>query len=284
MGWSGPILTDSGGFQVFSLAHARTVTERGVSFRDDIDGTRRLLTPEQSIKIQEALGTDIAMAFDELIGLPAKREIVAAAMARTTRWAARSKRARRKRSMKLFGIVQGGVDTAMRQSHAQALTTIGFDGYAVGGLAVGESGREMLRTLDGTVPALPEAQPRYLMGVGQPHQIVAAVARGIDLFDCVLPTRNARHGQAYVWRRMLRRSDLTKPTSAFYSEVKISHARYRLDQRPLDPFCKCFTCTNYTRAYLRHLFQTHEPLGQRLATIHNLTFYLDLMRSLRRLI
>lgn len=284
MGWRGPILTDSGGFQVFSLAHARTVTERGVTFRDDITGTRHVLTPEQSIKIQETLGTDIAMAFDELIGLPAKPSIVAAAMARTTRWAERSLRAKKKKTMKLFGIVQGGTDKKLRQQHARELTALPFDGFAVGGLAVGESEKEMLQTLDWTVPLLPEDRPRYLMGVGKPHQIVAAVTRGIDMFDCVLPTRNARHGQLYVWRRKLRASDLTKPTSAFYTEMKIGQSRYRFDQRPLDPLCRCTTCTTYTRAYLRHLFQTHEPLGQRLATIHNLHFYLDLMRQLQRLI
>lgn len=284
MKWSGPLLTDSGGFQVFSLAHARKVTERGVSFRDDITGTRRLLTPELSIKIQETLGTDIAMVFDELIGLPTKPAAVRAAMARTTRWAVRSKKARQKRSMKLFGIVQGGVNRELRQEHAKALVKIGFDGYAIGGLAVGESEKEMLTTLDATVPELPEDKPRYLMGVGKPHQIVATVARGIDLFDCVLPTRNARHGQLYIWRRPLRQSDLTKTTAFFYSELKIGQSRFRLDQRPLDPLCRCFTCTTFTRAYLRHLFQTHEPLGQRLATIHNVTFYLDLMKQLRRLI
>lgn len=284
MRWSGPILTDSGGFQVFSLAHARKVTERGVSFRDDVDGQRRLLTPEQSIKIQEALGTDIAMAFDELIGLPAKPAVVLAAMARTTRWALRSKQAKIKRSMKLFGIVQGGTDKQLRQQHAEALVKIGFDGYAVGGLAVGEPEKEMYKVLDWTVPLLPTDKPRYLMGVGKPHQIVAAVARGIDMFDCVLPTRNARHGQLYIWKRPLRAGDLIKPTSSFYTEMKIGQSRYRLNQQPLDPLCKCFTCTTFTRSYLRHLFHTHEPLGQRLATIHNVSFYLELMRQLRSLI
>ncbi|MFH0951968.1 MAG: tRNA guanosine(34) transglycosylase Tgt [Patescibacteria group bacterium] len=284
MNWPGPILTDSGGFQVFSLAHARKVTNGGVVFKDDVEGKRRLLTPEKAVAIQETLGSDIAMALDDLVGYPAKTGELKKAVDLTTSWAERSKKARKKKSMKLFGIIQGGTNKVLRQQHAKEIVNIGFDGYAVGGLAVGEPPAKLFKVLDWVVPLLPHDKPRYLMGIGKPEQIVQAVNKGIDMFDCVIPTRNARHGLLYIWRKPFVKSILLRPTNSFYTELRIRQSRYARDMKPVDQSCCCYCCRNYSRAYLRHLLTTNEPLGQRLATIHNLKFYLDLMKKLRKLI
>lgn len=266
MSWSGPILTDSGGFQVFSLSALAKVTEEGVRFRSPEDGQHRLLTPEIAIQIQEALGVDVAMAFDECIEWPADRDRVQASTERTTRWLIRGLAAREHADRTaVFGIVQGGMYADRRAAHAQQLAALDLDGYAVGGLSVGEGRVERAEMIDASVPHLPADRVRYLMGVGQPCDIADAVARGIDLFDCVLPTRAGRHAQAYTWagRRNMR------------------NAAYSRDPRPLDPTCPCTTCSDFSRAYLRHLVKADEGLGGRLLTEHNLTFYQQLMARLR---
>ncbi len=266
MGWSRPILTDSGGFQVYSLAALRRVTDEGVSFRSHLDGSLHHLTPEGSIEIQDALGSDIVMAFDECVAYPADESAAAEAVRRTTAWARRCLAAPRSRPSLLFGIVQGGFSLPLRDRALEEIVPLGFDGYAIGGVSVGEPKDAMLRVIDHVVSRLPAAQPRYLMGVGTPSDLVDGVARGLDLFDCVMPTRHARTGWLFTSE----------------GRVSIKHARYAADDRPLDPACACSTCRRFSRAYLRHLFIANDPLAVRLHTIHNLTFYLGLMADMRR--
>jgi len=268
IGWDKPILTDSGGFQVFSLAERRKISEEGVSFASPVDGSRVFLSPEESMRIQRVLDSDIAMIFDECTPYPASEAQARESMELSLRWAERSRRAfdDLRNPNALFGIVQGGTYPALRARSAQRLIEIGFDGYAVGGLAVGEPEDERNRTLDETVPMLPLQRPRYLMGVGRPQDIVEAVRRGIDMFDCVMPTRNARNAHIFTRSGVLR----------------IRNAQYERDTRPIDPECACYTCrSGFSRAYLRHLDKCGEMLGPMLATIHNLHYYLDLMNGLR---
>ncbi|MCC6609656.1 MAG: tRNA guanosine(34) transglycosylase Tgt [Burkholderiales bacterium] len=268
MGWDRPILTDSGGFQVFSLGELRRITEEGVHFASPVDGDRLFLTPEESMRIQRILGADIVMVFDECTPHPASEGEAADSMRLSLRWAARSKRAHAGNANAVFGIVQGSLYEALRDESLAGLVDIGFDGYAIGGLSVGEPKADMLRVLRHTAPRLPADRPRYLMGVGTPEDILEAVANGIDMFDCVLPTRNARNGWLYTRR----------------GDVKIRNARYRSDTRPLDDACGCYACRNFTRAYLHHLQRANEILGARLNTIHNLHFYLGMMAELREAI
>jgi queuine tRNA-ribosyltransferase len=269
MAWPGPILTDSGGFQVMSLAKLREIGPRGVVFRSHLDGTRYELTPERSIEIQHLLDADITMALDECTPYPATPEAAKASMELSLDWAVRSKRAFVPRpGYALFGIVQGSVYPELRRHSAEALMALGFDGYAVGGLAVGEGQETMLRVLDMTVPLLPADRPRYLMGVGRPHDLVEAVRRGIDLFDCVLPTRSGRTAQAFTRR----------------GTVNLRNARHLDDPRPLDAECGCTACTRFSRAYLHHLARAGEILGAMLLTEHNLRYYGDLMAGLRQAI
>jgi len=266
MAWDGPILTDSGGFQVFSLAHLRTVDDDGVSFASHLDGSLQRLTPERAIAIQEALGSDIAMALDQLVDPAAPPAEVDAAMERTHRWAERCLAARRRPDQALFGIVQGGVDAEMRRRSAAAIAGMPFDGLAIGGLSVGESKAQMASTLEVLHDALGnDPRVRYLMGVGSPPDFFVAVERGIDLFDCVLPTRVARNGQ--LW------------TSS--GKLNLRNARFLDDPAPVDTVCRCETCTNHSRAYLAHLFRADELLAYRLASVHNVTYTLDLMRRMR---
>jgi len=265
MHWEGPILTDSGGFQVFSLGELRKVTEDGVRFKSPVDGSPVLLGPEISMAVQRALGSDIVMIFDECTPYPASAQEARASMELSLRWAGRSKAAHGDNSAALFGIVQGGMYGDLRAASLEGLLAIGFDGYAVGGLSVGESEAERLRVLDFLSERLPANRPRYLMGVGTPADIVEAVRRGIDMFDCVMPTRNARNGHLFT----------------HCGVVKIRNARHKSDEGPLDPECGCYTCRNYSRAYLHHLDKCNEILGSRLNTIHNLAFYQTLMRRLR---
>ena len=265
MNWPKPILTDSGGFQVFSLGERRTVAENGVEFSSPLNGDRVFLGPERSMEVQKALGADIVMAFDDCFQYPAEKSDVAAAAERTSRWAARSKQAHGDGPDSLFGIVQGGVFPDLREQSLQSLLEIGFDGYALGGLSVGEPPAARLEVLDCIVSKMPADKPRYLMGVGLPEDIVESVSRGIDMFDCVLPTRNARNGHLFV------RSGV----------VRIRNSRYRDDPRPLDEACTCYTCRHYSRAYLHHLYRCGEILAARLNTWHNLHYYLELMRGLR---
>ena len=277
MGWERPILTDSGGFQVFSLGALRKVTEEGVRFRSPIDGAALFLTPEESMRIQTALDSDIAMIFDECTpywiekpgqdGRPATAAEAAASMRLSLRWARRSREEfdRLGNRNALFGIVQGGMYTDLRDESREGLVRLGFDGYAIGGLSVGEPKEEMLRILAHTAPQLPRDRPRYLMGVGTPEDLLAAIGEGIDMFDCVLPTRNARNG--WLFTR--------------HGDIKIRNAAHRDDTRPLDPDCGCPTCRGFSRAYLHHLQRSNEILGARLNTIHNLHYYLDLMARAR---
>ncbi|MDX1571361.1 MAG: tRNA guanosine(34) transglycosylase Tgt [Xanthomonadales bacterium] len=265
MNWPGPILTDSGGFQVWSLAERRKITERGVEFASPVDGSRVFLGPEESMQVQRALGSDIVMIFDECTPYPAEREVAAESMRLSLRWARRCRDAFGDNPNALFGIVQGGIHPDLRVESAEGLRDIGFDGYAIGGLAVGEPAEERERTLEATIPHLPPDQPRYLMGVGKPEDMVEAVARGVDMFDCVLPTRNARNGYLFTGRGV----------------VKIRNAVHAKATEPVDPDCVCYTCRNYSRAYLRHLDRCNEILASRLATIHNLHYYLNLMAAMR---
>jgi queuine tRNA-ribosyltransferase len=265
MGWHGPILTDSGGFQVFSLGELRKITEEGVRFASPINGDRLLLTPETSMHIQRVLNADVAMVFDECTPYPASESEARDSMQLSLRWAERSKGAHQGNPNALFGIVQGGMHEHLRDESLARLTQIGFDGYAIGGLSVGEPRADMGRILRHTAAALPAQQPRYLMGVGTPEDLVEAVTAGIDMFDCVLPTRNARNG--WLFTR--------------HGDIKIRNAPYRGDTRPLDATCDCATCRNFTRAYLHHLQKVNEILGSRLNTLHNLHFYQTLMRELR---
>jgi queuine tRNA-ribosyltransferase len=267
MHWEGPILTDSGGFQVFSLATLRKITEEGVSFRSPVNGDAVLLTPERSMQVQRDLDSDIAMIFDECTPYPATHQEARASMALSLRWAARSRAEfdRLRNPHALFGIVQGGMFADLRQASIAGLEQIGYDGYAVGGLAVGEPRQEREAMLDALDPLLSRDRPRYLMGVGTPEDLVEAVRRGMDMFDCVMPTRHARNGHLFTSRGVL----------------KIRNARYEADTGPLDAECACYTCRNYTRAYLRHLDKCGEILAARLGTIHNLHQYLSLMQSMR---
>jgi queuine tRNA-ribosyltransferase len=266
MNWPRPILTDSGGFQVMSLNDLRSLTEEGVTFRSHLDGSKHFLTPERSIQIQHMLDSNVTMCLDECTPHPAAHEQAAVSMRMSMRWAARSKAAFvERRGYGLFGIVQGSVYEDLRAESAEALSGIGFDGYAVGGLAVGEGQQTMFEVLDFTVPRLPTDRPRYLMGVGRPSDLIGGVRRGIDMFDCVMPTRSGRTGQAFVRRGV----------------VNIKNARHAHDDRPLDAECRCPACRSYSRAYLHHLFKAGEMLGPILLTWHNLSFYQDLMASLR---
>jgi queuine tRNA-ribosyltransferase len=266
MQWHGPILTDSGGYQVMSLTDLRKLDENGVRFRSHIDGSYHTLSPESSIRIQHQLDADITMAFDECTPFPVTEEVAAESMRLSMRWAGRSKEAFVPRDgYGLFGIVQGGVFDDLRCESAAALVDIGFDGYAVGGLAVGEGQAEMLRVLDSTLPELPKDRPRYLMGVGKPHDLVEAVRRGIDMFDCVLPTRSGRTSQAFTRR----------------GAINLRNARHSADPRPLDEACGCPTCDGFSRAYLQHLVKAGEMLGAMLLTWHNLHYYQELMAGLR---
>ena len=268
MGWPHPVLTDSGGFQVFSLGPLRKVNEDGVTFASPVNGDRMLLTPEISIEIQRTLDSDVAMVFDECTPHPATRDETALSMQRSIRWAQRSKAAHSGSSNALFGIVQGSMYEDLRDESLAALRRIGFDGYAVGGLSVGEPKEEMQRIQRHIVPRLPADKPRYVMGVGTPEDIVQGVIDGVDMFDCVLPTRNARNGWLYTRR----------------GDVKIRNTRHRTDAQPLDDTCACYTCRNFSRAYLHHLQRVNEILGARLNTLHNLHYYLTLTRQLRQAI
>jgi len=280
IGWDGPILTDSGGYQIFSLADRRRITDAGAEFRSHLDGSKHLLTPESAADIQSRLGADIAMVLDECTAFPATPDVAARSLERTARWAARA----RTRHLAIaagetdvvpstpgqaqFGIVQGGVHEALRRVSAEATVAIGFEGYAIGGLSVGEPVDVMYDIVGRTTPHLPEAQPRYLMGTGMPDDLVESVARGIDMFDCVLPTRNARNGQL-----------LTRE-----GPLNIRNARYADDDAPVDAACRCYTCRHFSRAYLRHLASTGEMLGATLGSMHNLCFYLDIMEAMRKAI
>lgn len=263
--WGKPILTDSGGFQVWSLAHRREISEKGVTFASPVDGSRIFMGPEESMAVQKTLGSDIVMAFDECTPYPATHDEAAKSMQMSMRWAERSKKAHAGNPAALFGIVQGGMYQDLRVESVSALASIGFDGYAIGGLSVGESEQEREQVLDYTLPELPGDKPRYLMGVGRPEDIIAAICRGVDMFDCVMPTRNARNG--YLFTR--------------FGTLKIRNARFRKDTLPIDPQCACYTCANYSRAYLKHLDRCNEILAPMLATIHNLWFYQELMRTMR---
>jgi queuine tRNA-ribosyltransferase len=265
MHWDGPILTDSGGFQVFSLGAMRKISEAGVNFRSPIDGSPIFMGPEESMAVQRVLGSDIVMVFDECTPYPASYAEARTSMELSLRWAGRSKSAHGDNPSALFGIVQGGVYDELRLESAEGLRRIGFDGYAIGGLSVGEPKEDRLRVLETLLPNLPADQPRYLMGVGTPEDIVGAVGLGIDLFDCVMPTRNARNGHLFTSEGV----------------VRIRNSQYQQDTRPLDEACGCYTCRHYSRAYLRHLDKCGEILGARLNTIHNLHYYQWLMAGLR---
>ena len=265
MHWEGPILTDSGGFQVWSLAELRKISEEGVSFQSPVNGDKVFLSPEDSIRVQHELGSDIHMVFDECTPYPATQEQARASMELSLRWAKRCRAAHGDHPSALFGIVQGGMYAELRRESLAGLKETGFDGYALGGLSVGETETERLTVLDAVAHELPRERPRYLMGVGTPLDLVQAVGRGMDMFDCVLPTRNARNGHLYTSQGVLR----------------VRNSTYQDDTRPLDPNCDCYTCRNYSRAYLRHLDKCGEMLGPRLATIHNLHYYQTLMREMR---
>ena len=265
MGWHRPILTDSGGFQVFSLGPLRKITEEGVAFRSTIDGTEHFISPERSIEIQNALGADIIMAFDECPALPNDYTYLKDSMEMTLRWAERCRKAHRNSDQLLFGIVQGGMERDLRQASIDGTVSIGFPGYAIGGLSVGEEKDLMYETLAYVAPLLPEEKPRYLMGVGTPEDLVYGVRCGVDMFDCVMPTRNARNGSLFTTAGIIR----------------IRNTKYKNDFSPLDAACTCYTCKNFTRAYLRHLHVENEILGSQLHTLHNLHFYLSLMRGVR---
>jgi queuine tRNA-ribosyltransferase len=265
-GWPGPFLTDSGGYQVFSLAALRRIDDDGVSFQSHIDGAAHRLTPERSMEVQSRLGADVIMAFDECPPGDAPREEVAAATERTTRWARRSLEAHRRPDQWLFGIVQGGTHLDLRDRSAADIVALGFPGHAIGGLAVGEAREDTWRVVGHVAPRLPEEKPRYLMGVGTPEDILDGVARGVDLFDCVLPTRNARNGQLFTSR----------------GRLSIRNARHKRDPRPPDPDCACYTCRTASRAYLRHLHLAGEMTAATLMTLHNLAFYLDTLRRVRQ--
>ncbi|WP_239805964.1 tRNA guanosine(34) transglycosylase Tgt [Croceicoccus hydrothermalis] len=270
MGWDRPILTDSGGYQVMSLSDLRKITEEGVTFKSHLDGSKHALTPERSMEIQRLLGSDIVMAFDECPRADQSRDVIAASMEMSMRWARRSRDGfdaggEHAQRAALFGIQQGALDRDLRRISAEKLTEIGFDGYAIGGLAVGEGQEAMFATLDFAPGQLPDDRPRYLMGVGKPDDLVGAVERGVDMFDCVLPSRSGRNGQAFTWN----------------GPINIRNARFAEDTDPVDPRCACATCGKYTRAYLHHLVRSGEILGAMLMTEHNLSFYQQLMQAMR---
>ncbi len=274
MRWDGPILTDSGGFQVFSLAALRNIKEEGVTFASHLDGHRIFMGPEESMRIQSNLGSDIAMAFDECVKNPSPYDYVKNSCQRTYRWLERCVAEHRRLNalpdcvnpaQQLFGINQGGTYPDLRVWHMKEIAKLDCDGFAIGGLAVGEDTETMYEIIDRVEPYMPEDKPRYLMGVGTPSNLIEAVARGVDFFDCVMPARNARHGKLFTWQ----------------GTMNIKNEKYRADERPLDPHCGCPTCRNFTRAYLRHLFKAEEMLGMRLAVMHNLYFYNDLMQKIR---
>lgn len=273
-GWHGPILTDSGGFQVFSLSSLRKIQEEGVTFSSHVDGKRIFMYPEESMQIQSNLGSTIAMAFDECVENPAEYDYAAKSCARTTRWLRRCKDEMNRLNAQpdtlnpqqmLFGINQGCTFDDLRISHMQEIVEQDLDGYAIGGLAVGEPAEEMYRIISAVEPYMPQAKPRYLMGVGTPGNIIEAVSRGVDLFDCVMPSRNARHGHLFTWNGI----------------INLNNAKYQADMNPIDSQCQCYTCRNYSRAYLRHLLKSQELLGGRLAVMHNLYFYNTLMEKIR---
>lgn len=275
MAWDKPILTDSGGFQVFSLSTLRKIKEEGVYFASHVDGRKIFMGPEESMRIQSNLGSDIAMAFDECIENPAPRDYVINSCQRTTRWLLRCRDALDKFNKEensvnpgqvLFGINQGGTYPELRVEHMKAIRELDLPGYAIGGLAVGESTEEMYGIIDAVEPFMPKDRPRYLMGVGTPSNIIEAVARGVDFFDCVMPARNARHGHLYTWN---------------YGCINIKNEKYKLSDMPIDPECKCPVCSTYSRAYLRHLFKAEEMLAMRLSVLHNLYFYNELMQKIR---
>ena len=265
MHWSKPILTDSGGYQVFSLAKSRKITEQGVHFRSPVDGEKVFLGPEEAVKMQHILDAEIIMVFDDCTPYPCSEKDASDSMKLSLKWADRSKKSHGKNKNALFGIIQGGMYPGLREDSLNALCEIGFDGYAIGGLSVGEPIELMLEILDRITSKMPEKKPRYLMGVGTPENIVQAVCEGIDMFDCVMPTRNARNGHLFTE----------------YGDIRIKNATYKLDQLPLDETCNCYTCKNYSRAYLHHLSKTNEILGARLNTKHNLYYYQSLMKGLR---
>lgn len=265
IGWQKPILTDSGGFQVWSLGKLRKITEQGVTFQSPVDGSKIFLDPEKSIAVQHALGSDIVMVFDECTPYPATEQQARESMELSMRWAARCKQAHADNAGALFGIIQGGMHQSLREESLNGLVDIGFDGYAIGGLSVGEPKEEMLHVLDGITEKMPVDAPRYLMGVGTPSDLVDAVLRGVDMFDCVMPTRNARNGHLFTSTGV----------------VKIRNAVHRNDSGPLDTECDCYTCQNFSRGYLHHLDKCREILGAQLNTIHNLRYYQNLMRGLR---
>jgi len=271
MHWDGPILTDSGGFQVFSLAKLAKISEEGVTFQSHLDGSSHLLTPEKVIDIQNCLGSDIMMCLDDCIQYPATRKDSLTALEITTKWAKRCKQTWRESETEhnaLFGIVQGSMYTDLRQRSAEELMIVDFPGYAVGGLSVGEPAEVMLEMADYTLPILPDTKPRYIMGVGTPENLVELVALGVDMFDCVLPTRNARNGQIFTQ----------------FGTINISNAQYKEDTEPLESGCKCYTCRNYSRAYLRHLYMARELLAYRLNTIHNIHYFISFMKQMRQAI
>lgn len=277
MKWKGPILTDSGGYQVFSLAKIRKLTEEGAEFKDPTSGRIHTLTPEKVIDIQRVIGSDIMMVLDECPPYPATRAYVEESMELTTRWALRClayKKKKRIQNQKLFAIVQGGTYLDFRAKHAKELAQYNFDGYAIGGLAVGEPEEKMYASIKAAIEFLPKDKPRYLMGVGYPHQIVRAVKLGVDMFDCVLPTRNARHGNLFIWKNFSLKGK-------FYSTLNIRNEKFARDLHPIDPLCDCPTCNTYSRSYVRHLFKIDETLGQKLATVHNVRFYQKLVEVLR---
>jgi queuine tRNA-ribosyltransferase len=265
MAWPGPILTDSGGFQVFSLATIRSIDEDGVTFQSHIDGSRHRITPERCMEIQDFLGSDIAMCFDECTPYPVSREYARASMERTLRWARRCREAHKRADQALFAIVQGGIYADLRLECAEALKAMDFPGYAVGSLAVGEPKEVMMEVLEAVVPELPQDKPRYLMGVGMPEDLIEGVRRGIDMFDCVVPTRNARNGMLFT----------------SWGALQIKNSRYTDDPKPIEPGCACYTCRKFSRAYLRHLFMARELLAYRLNSIHNLHYFLRLMEGVR---
>jgi queuine tRNA-ribosyltransferase len=269
MNWHGPILTDSGGFQIFSLARLRRITDEGADFQSHIDGSRHMLTPEKTIEIQLCLNADIVMCLDQCIAFPSSRDETMSAMDLTTRWAKRCQnffRLECHNQNLLFGIVQGGMEPDLRAASADALVEMGFNGYAIGGLSVGEPSDLMLEMADAAIARLPDSAPRYVMGVGTPENLVDMVALGVDMFDCVLPTRNARNGQLFTHTGV----------------INITNARHRMDSGPVEAGCACYTCRNYSRAYLRHLFMSREILAYRLNTIHNIHYYVNLIKEMRR--
>lgn len=268
MGWDGAILTDSGGFQVMSLADLRKITDEGVEFSSHLDGSRHMISPEKSMEIQRALGSDIVMCFDECVKHPSTKEEARRAMERTSRWAKRCRAYELKSHQGLFGILQGGMYPELRREHWEQIRDIPFEGWAIGGLSVGEPPELMYEMLDHSVPLLPADKVHYLMGVGRPEDLVEGVARGVDIFDCVMPTRNARNGTLFTSR----------------GKVQIKNAKYGEDKAPLDAECGCYACKNFSRAYLRHLFMAGEILSARLNTLHNLYFYVNLMRQIREAI